>query len=118
MNKYSIPTTSRQAFKVLDAMLSVDDVLLFSSMSTEEFCIAQHFGLGLWIRNKWIFTSGEESAEERLLLEQCYRMLAGDLLKKYYVHPDDVSGHFLKRYHRHLKKQHLKFKKNGTGANR
>ena len=118
MNNHNIPTNSREAFKILDAMLSVDDIITFSNMTTEEFNIAQHFGLGMWIRNNWIYRSGDESEEECVLLDKCYRMLAGTLFKKYYVHPDDVSGYFLERYHRHLKKQHYKFKKNGTGANR
>lgn len=104
MNKYNIPTTAHQAFRILDAMITPDDVIAFKSMDSREFAINQHCGIGLWIRNNWIYRSGEENEEECMLLDKCYRMLAGKLAKRYYVQPDDISGYFLERYHRHLKR--------------
>ena len=71
-------------------------------MLSREFAINQHWGIGLWIRNNWIYRSGEENEEERMLLDKCYRMLADKLVKLYYVQPDNVSEYFLERYHRHL----------------
>ena len=98
MNKYTIPTTAQQAFKILDTMISPDDIMIFKNMTPEEFCSNQHWGLGMWIRNNWIYRSAEENDEERMLLDKCYRMLAGN----HFVLPDEVSGCFLKRYHKHL----------------
>ena len=105
MNKNTIPTTARQAFKILDAMLTPEDIAAFCAMSASEFSCNQHFGLGMWIRNNWIYGPGEEDDQERELRDECYRMLAGVPKKDYmFEHPDTVSGRFLERYHRHLKK--------------
>lgn len=102
MNKYNIPTTAQQAFKILDTMIAPKDITAFRTMTSGEFSTNQHWGLDLWIRNNWIYRSGEESEEEQILLDKCYRMLAGKLVKKFCVQPDDISGYFLERYHRHL----------------
>ncbi len=105
MNANTIPTTARQAFKILDAMLTPEDIADFCGMSALEFSSGQHFGLGMWIRNNWIYGPGEEDDKERELRDACYCMLAGVPRKDYmFEHPDVVSGRFLERYHRHLKK--------------
>ena len=105
MKENTIPTTARQAFKILDAMLTPEDINAFCAMSAPEFSCDQHFGLGMWIRNNWIYGPGEEDDQERELRDDCYRMLAGVPKKEYmFEHPDTVSGRFLERYHRHLKK--------------
>lgn len=106
MNANIIPTTSRQAFKILDAMLTPEDLAAFCAMSAFEFSCDQHFGLGLWIRNNWIYgMDDDETPEESELRDRCFRMLSG--MKEgedMFEHPDTVSGRFLERYHRHLKK--------------
>lgn len=105
MNANTIPTTARQAFKILDAMLTPEDIADFCGMSALEFSSGQHFGLGMWIRNNWIYGPGEEDDKERELRDACYCMLAGVPRKDYmFENPDVVSCRFLERYHRHLKK--------------
>ena len=99
-----VPTTVRQAFAILDSLFSEKEKNVFRGMSASEFEDNQHFSLGAWIRNNWIYGEDEEeSPEEREMRDRCYRMLAGmkegDLL---FEHPDNVSSRFLRRYHRHL----------------
>ena len=102
MNKYNIPTAAQQAFKIMDMMIAPDDIIVLRTMSPDEFSANQHRKLGQRIRNNWINISAGENEEKRMLLDKCYRMLAGKLLKNHFVHPDEVSSYFLKRYHRHL----------------
>ena len=83
-----IPTNSRQAFKILDNMLTDEEKAEALSKSRSEFALDEHFGLGLWIRNNWIYANpdGELSFE----------------------HPDTVSLHWLEKYHDHLKRMSKK----------
>ena len=106
MEKVKYPTTIRQAFKILDSLSGNDDKNYFLSQSIEEFCIDQHEGLGLWIRNNWIYESDK----------QCLSLLAG-IKKEVFLDdapegfdniligsPDIVSDQFLHRYYEHLKR--------------
>ena len=109
MKKNSIPTTTRQAFAILDAMLTPEERAEFSSQSKSEFCYQQHFGLGLWIRNNWIYGPNDDDPQERELGDACFRMLAGLKSKDcFFPHPDMVSDSFLQRYYRHLKETQKK----------
>lgn len=94
-NGAPLPRTARQAFAVLDGMFSEDERRDFAELTRRDFCLDQHDGLGLWIRNNWIFGGDED----------CIRMLAGlkegDLLLD---PPDMVSESFLERYHDHLRR--------------
>ena len=94
MNKNAIPTTSRQAFKILDAMLTPEDINAFCAMSASEFSCDQHFGLGMWIRNNWIYEQDEEDG--RRLAE-----IFGD--NPDFFHADDLSGRIIESYKRHLR---------------
>ena len=106
MEKNVIPTTTRQAFNIIDAMLTATDIECFCNMTTSEFIHDQHWGLGLWIRNNWIYESDEEDGCEKEARDKCYCMLAGKLIRGYlFPQPDDVSANFLERYHRHLKRK-------------
>ena len=80
----------REAFKVLDALLTAEEKEMFRRQSADEFANEQHFGLGVWIRNTWIYNADEAT----------YRALFGDEI----LHPDSASGIFLKKYHNHLKR--------------
>lgn len=102
-----VPTTIRQAFKILDKMITKKERKAFLSQSQFDFTAEQHFGLGMWIRNNWIYgPEYEEGTDERELRDRCYRMLAGgkgdDII--YFEHPDVVSGRFLEKYYKHLKR--------------
>ena len=79
-----VPTTARQAFKILDAMTTPEERAVFLSQSKSEFVCDQHFGLGAWIRNNWIY--GAESDDP------------------IFEHPDMISGRWLERYYDHLKR--------------
>ena len=97
MNKANnLPKTVRKAFAMLDALTCPEDKKLFLQQSKADFVCDQHFGLGLWIRNNWIYGTNDES---------CLRMLAGlgkdELCLE---HPDTVSSRFLEKYYDHLKR--------------
>ena len=103
MKEITIPTTTRQAFAILDAMLTPEEKADICTQSKAEFCDRQYFGLGLWIRNNWIYGPDDDDPRERELGDACFRMLA-DLKSKDspFPHPDLVSDSFLQRYYRHL----------------
>ena len=86
-----VPSTTREAFKMLDAMLSDEEKTNAIVQSRSEFAINEHFGLGLWIRNNWIY--GDEKGIGIFAKEECL-----------FQHPDSLSGDFLERYHYHLKR--------------
>ena len=95
-NANNIPKTVRQAFAMLDSLTSHEDKGHFLKQSKSDFVCEQHFGLGLWIRNNWIYGIEDDS---------CLRVLAG--LGKDEVcleHPDTVSSRFLEKYYDHLKR--------------
>ena len=91
MKNNTIPTTLRQAFKMLDAMLSDEEKTNALAQSRSEFALNEHFGLGVWIRNNWIY--GDEKGIGIFAKEE-YRL----------QHPDSLSGDFLERYHDHLRR--------------
>lgn len=100
-----IPTTARQAFKILDDMCSAEKKATFLSQSKEDFICNQYFGLGAWIRNNWIYGPEKESEEDAKRREACLEMLTatqkGDPI---IVDPDGISCDFLSRYYEHLKR--------------
>lgn len=104
MEKITVPTTEQQAFAILDGMITEEEKCSFRSLEKVQFSDSQHFGLGAWIRNNWIYgPEEEEDKAEEALRDECFRMLAG--MKKEDVcfeHPDEVSGRFLERYYDHL----------------
>ena len=106
MENIKVPTTTREAFKILDSMINAEDKAAFLSQSKSDFVAEQHFSLGMWIRNNWIYGPGEyENPEEAALREKCFHMLSG--LKEgdmFFGHPDEVSGRFLEKYYEHLKR--------------
>jgi hypothetical protein len=104
MDKTLIPTTARQAFKILDGLTTAEEKLGFLRQSRLEFTCSQHFGLGLWIRNNWIYEDGgTESDEERKRLDRCKDMLSGTKAGDVpFMSADQISGMFLERYYNHL----------------
>lgn len=106
MKENTIPTTIRQAFKILDELVTAEEKAYFLTLSKSQFSGEEHFGLGMWIRNNWIYgREEEETPEESELRDRCFRMLSG--IKDdypYFEHPDTVSGRFLEKYYAHLKR--------------
>lgn len=106
MKKPPIPTTTRQAFKILDELTTPEEKAQFLSQSKHEFVIDQHFGLGMWIRNNWIYGHEKETAEESERRELCIKMLAGNQYYEFIsCNPDLITGEFLARYYDHLKRK-------------
>ena len=86
-----VPSTTREAFRMLDAMLSDVEKTNALAQSRSEYALNEHFGLGVWIRNNWIY--GDEKGIGIFAKEECL-----------FQHPDSLSGDFLERYHDHLKR--------------
>ncbi len=106
MKQSLYPTTTRQAFRILDELISPEEMAEFLEQSKEDFVTLQHFDLGMWIRNNWIYGGSEdESPEEREQRDKCYQMLSGNPEGAFiYEHPDSISERFLKKYYDHLKR--------------
>lgn len=104
MKRTKYPKTQEEAFAMLDELLTDEDkrkALLIQD--DEEYATRQHFGLGLWVRNNWIYggkversvltgtqveIKPEESVPEALLFG---------------MEPDDLSSKFVELYHKHLR---------------
>jgi TonB family protein len=54
----NIPTTLEECYIALDNLLSEDTKDDIASLTRGEFLSSAHFGLGMWIRNNWIYPSG------------------------------------------------------------
>lgn len=79
--------------KELDERITEQDKRKILAMSKTEFTIGQHFGMGLWIRNRY-------SGNEQLLKE----IAAAQDTDCRLIHRDDVSGFILEKYYDHLKR--------------
>lgn len=102
-----IPTTTRQAFKILDDMIPFEKAKEYLSMTKNDFVCNEYFGLGMWVRNNWLLGNEGESKEQERQREACFKMLAGaksdyGLLPDY----DEISSFFLGRYYDHLKRKY------------
>lgn len=105
----SIPVTTRQAYKILDDMLTDEEIRAALSQTKDEFASNEHFGLGLWIRNNWIY--GGEDDDECLTKRRlnCVAMLTGHNDEEFaFFIPDMISNEFLKKYYDHLKRMSKK----------
>lgn len=89
-----IPSTIRQAFKVLDGMLSAEEIRSILAKGKNRFVSDEHFGLGLWIRNNWIYADKESKG-----------LFAYDSDHPGIIDTDYQSGEFLGKYYNHLKRK-------------
>ena len=94
--KQRIPKTKEECFEILDETLSQEDKQAIAQM---EDTIELHFGLGLWIRNNWIYPQSSEDVEA--LLKQFDDEADDDM--PLFVHPDDYSSMILDAYQEYLK---------------
>ena len=107
MAKTTIPITTRQAFKVLDEMMSDEEIREALSQTKDEFTTLQHFDLGMWIRNNWIYGDENENDCIKRRREECWLMLVGKKKSDAPLDlPDMVSSAFLGRYYNHLKRKY------------
>lgn len=91
-----IPKTKEECFAILDEMLSQKDKDAITQM---EDTIDLHFGLGMWIRNNWIYPQSNEAVEA--LLRQFDDEADDDM--PLFIHPDDYSSMILDSYQEYLK---------------
>ena len=86
------PKTAEEAWKILDKKLTQEEKLqIVSSHDMSDF----HFGLGMWIRNNWLYKGEQENKDS----------LAKDLGEEpEWFHGDMASSAILVAYHIHLVK--------------
>lgn len=82
-----IPKDIDEAIDSLDIIISVEDKrYVTDSLSLEDFRVACHHSLGMWIRNNWGLWGG--SRLQRYLVDRNV------------IHPDDMSDNILKAYYK------------------
>ena len=92
----TIPKTKEECFTILDEMLTEGDK---QSIVEMEDTIDMHFGLGMWIRNNWIYPQDQKEVEK--LLRQFDDEAEDDM--PLFIHPDDYSSMILDAYQEYLK---------------
>ena len=85
--RLDIPANLDQAYKYFDEDLNAYSIEYIKN-STKHEMMLMHMGLGLWIRNNWIYSSTERIAKA--------------FLEKGITHPDDISGYIIFGYHEYL----------------
>lgn len=92
----TIPKTTREAFKILDTLLSDEEKIQILSKDKLSFTLDAHFGLGMWIRNNWIYSDKEGIG---------LFAFKGNIDSLYILKdPDTQSEEFLGKYYDHLKR--------------
>lgn len=84
------PKTAAEAFKRLDRRLTNEEKL---QIAEAEDVVEFHFGLGMWIRNYWIYTGESENLES----------LLKDLGEPEFLIGDMASSAILDAYQKHLR---------------
>lgn|GEM_PF-6569381 len=104
-----VPETMREAFRILDRLLSIEEIGRIVSHRKKEFCAVQHFGLGLLIRNSWYYLNDEKRGiffNDAFSGKNDYAAdKKGDNVSVMFCDPDCLSEEFLKRYYDHLKRK-------------
>lgn len=98
-NSYIIPKSSREAFTLLDLVFTVKEKREFLQVTDT---IDLHFGLGLWIRNHWIYPNQEEIMKAFGLYKE-----EDGFPNTFFYQPDDLSDIIVKRYIKHLKRKKI-----------
>ncbi len=96
------PKTTEEAFAIIDNMLTDEEKGIAVKQKASDWSGDQHFNLGLWIRNNWIYKgdipfwilTGEKEPEFK----------EGMPFPINSTSPDVISSKFLELYHKHLKK--------------
>jgi hypothetical protein len=100
LNSYIIPKSSREAFVLLDTVFTEKEKIEFLQV-THPFDL--HFGLGMWIRNHWIYSHQEEIMKAFGLYKE-----EDGFPNTYLYLPDHMSDIIVKRYIQHLKRKFVK----------
>lgn len=96
-----IPKTKAECFAVLDSMLSEEEK---KELIGDE--CSGHFGIGMWIRNNWIYPHSREEVQSFIQLITNKREKSMFLIGN----PDHFSSEIIHYYVKYLKKKypHLK----------
>lgn len=102
--RFCIPTTEEEAFRILDDVYPLEEKRMAIEGTKDEFTANEHFELGMWIRNNWIYRPEVDDSIVQDRYDKCYAMLTGTQSgDPVFEHPDSISGDFLGRYYDHLK---------------
>lgn len=102
--RFDIPTTEEEAFRILDEVYPLEGKKIALDETKDEFIINEHFGLGMWIRNNWIYLPDDVDPVTSDRHKKCYVMLSGEPGSNCQCwHADELSGDFLGKYYDHLK---------------
>lgn len=85
--RLDIPATLEEAYIYFDENLEADDIEYIKNLSEDDI-IEMHFGLGMWIRNNWLYPSNSKIAEL--------------FINEGFGHPDEMSHFILVGYHYYL----------------
>ena len=100
----NLPVTEEDGFRILDEIYPLQEKLEAIKMTKDEFAINEHFGLGMWIRNNWIYCPETDNTALKERYDACYSMLTGTKPGELRFLMDDmVAGDFLEKYYDHLK---------------
>lgn len=87
VERFDIPMTLEDAYTYFDETLSPEDIDFIKNCTEKEF-YSMHFGLGLWIRNNWIYAYSNRI--EKVFLDNGIE------------HPDDISSYIIRGYKLYL----------------
>ena len=96
------PKTIEEAFSIIDSMLTDEEKKIAVKQKASDFSCEQHFGLGLWVRNNWIYKG--DVPTYILTGEKPVEINKGEPIPLMMAMPDDISSKFMELYHKHLKK--------------
>lgn len=82
-----LPENLKDCMNLLDQVVSEKDKNEIIKSSEDEFTMHAHFGMGLWIRNNWIYN-------DKCRINEIF---------PWHVQDDDKSTIILKAYWRHLR---------------
>jgi len=83
----NIPTSLTECFKQLDLLLLPEDIETIKNSELDDLGL-YHFGLGLWIRNNWIYPNDSELG--KVFISAGFR------------HPDYMSQYIIEGYYNYL----------------
>lgn len=104
MERMKYPKTQEEAFKILDELLTDEEKRDALQIQDDEvFASGQHFDLGLWVRNNWIYG---DKVEQSVLTGAQTEHKPGETEFEallYRVDADCLSSKFVALYHKHLR---------------
>jgi hypothetical protein len=118
-----IPETLEECFEQLIKQFSPEQIKLFKNMEEGELIGKTYFGMGIWIRNKWLWENPNsnlrQTINEAYFLQRVVenidvwrkQSVSANLdikeyisgMRKFYdCHPDTMSSYIIKAFHRFL----------------